>query len=88
MFQQSQRGGGHGGSGAPEFRALAERTGGAYFAYNPKIEGIAQKLPSLLKAVTHYALGATQALEEIEDQSVASSMLDQMSKKELQKPRA
>lgn len=79
MFQQGSRG------NAGPFRALAEQTGGAYFQFNPAVERVAERLPSLLKAVTQYAIGGTQALEALEDQS-ADLLLEQMTNKELGKP--
>jgi hypothetical protein len=41
------------------FRTLAETTDGAYFEFNPAVERIAERLPRLLEAVTHYAIGGT-----------------------------
>jgi hypothetical protein len=54
-----------GGSDSAErsLRLLAETTGGAYFPINPHIERVAERLPGLLEAVTHFALGGMAALE-------------------------
>jgi hypothetical protein len=40
-------------------------TGGAFFEFNPAVERIADRLPRLLDAVTHYAIGGTDALEAL-----------------------
>jgi hypothetical protein len=40
------------------FRTLAEHTSGAYFKFQPTIERIAETLPQLLEAVTHFAIAA------------------------------
>ena len=72
LFQQ-------GGSDLTErsFRLLAETTGGAYFPLNPHIEQVAERLPGLLEAVTHFALGGMAALEARGDEA-ASLLLEQM----------
>jgi hypothetical protein len=59
------------------FRTLAETTGGAYFTYNPAVERIAERLPRLLEAVSHYAIGGTDALEALANQS-ADLLLEQI----------
>jgi hypothetical protein len=59
------------------YRALAEQTGGAYIAINPAVERIAQRLPSLLQAVSHLAIGGTEALKALDDSS-AALLLEQM----------
>jgi hypothetical protein len=51
------------------FKALAETTHGAYFEINPAVERIAERLPRLLEAVAHYAIGGTDALEALANQS-------------------
>jgi hypothetical protein len=51
------------------FRSLAETTGGAYFKFNPNIERIAQRLPNLLQAVSHFAIGGRSGLEALGNQS-------------------
>jgi hypothetical protein len=72
LFQQ-------GGSGSTErsFRLLAETTGGAYFPLNPHVERVAERLPGLLEAVTHFALGGMAALEARGDEA-ASLLLERM----------
>ena len=72
LFQQ-------GGSGSTErsFRLLAETTGGAYFPLNTHVERVAERLPRLLEAVTHFTLGGMAALEARGDEA-ASLLLEQM----------
>jgi hypothetical protein len=72
LFQQ-------GNSDATErsFRRLAETTGGAYFQLNPHVERVAERLPGLLEAVTHFTLGGISALEARSDEA-ASLLLEQM----------
>jgi hypothetical protein len=59
------------------FKALAETTHGAYFEINPAIERIAERLPRLLEAVAHYAIGGTDALEALANHS-AGLLLEQI----------
>jgi hypothetical protein len=59
------------------FKALAETTHGAYFEFNPVVERIAERLPRLLEAVAHYAIGGTDALETLANQS-AGLLLEQI----------
>jgi hypothetical protein len=59
------------------FRLLAETTGGAYFPLNPHVERVAERLPGLLEAVTHFTLGGMSALEARGDEA-ASLLLEQM----------
>ena len=72
LFQQGR-------SSATEdaFRALAEVTGGAYFQFNPHVERVAGRLPGLLEAVTHFAIGGMTALEARGNES-ADLLLEQM----------
>jgi hypothetical protein len=56
---------------------LAEKTDGAYFEFNPAVERIAERLPRLLEAVTHCAIGGTDALEALANQS-AGLLLEQI----------
>jgi hypothetical protein len=72
LFQQ-----GHSDSTEQAFRILAEATGGAYFPFNPHIERIAERLPGMLEAVTHFAIGGTAALEARDSES-AVLLLEQM----------
>jgi hypothetical protein len=59
-------------------QALAERTGGGYFAFNPNVERIAKRLPSLLEEISHLAIGGVDALR-IRDTEAAALLLEQMS---------
>jgi hypothetical protein len=70
LFQQGR-------DDSPEFRVLAEVTGGAYFRLNPHVERIAKRLPGLLGAITHFAVRGTAALEARDDEP-ATLLLEQM----------
>jgi hypothetical protein len=72
LFQQGQ-------SGPTEraFRILAEVTDGAYFQFNPHIERVAERLPEMLEAVTHFAIGGMPALQA-QDNEWAVLLLEQM----------
>jgi hypothetical protein len=59
------------------FRTLAEETGGAYYQFNPHIERVAERLPGMLEAVTHFAIGGMAALEARDTES-AVLLLEQM----------
>jgi hypothetical protein len=59
------------------FKALAETTRGAYFEINPAVERVAERLPRLLEAVANYAIGGTDALEALANQS-AGLLLEQI----------
>src|SRR5262249_13436483 len=59
------------------FRKLAEATGDAYHQFNPHIERLAERLPSMMEAITHYATAAKAALEARDDES-ANLLLEQM----------
>ena len=72
LFQQ-----GRSGSTERAFRILAETTGGAYFPFNPHVERIAERLPGMLEAVTHFAIGGMAALEA-RDSELAVLLLEQM----------
>jgi hypothetical protein len=72
FFQQGR-------SDSTVFRALADRTHGAYFQFNPAVERIAEKLPGLFEAVTHFAVGGTRALEaRAPNNESAAALLEQM----------
>jgi hypothetical protein len=74
LFQQLGR-----SSDEKVFQALAEQTGGAHFQFNPAVERIAERLPGLFEAVTHFAIGGTQALEaRAADNESAAVLLEQM----------
>jgi hypothetical protein len=59
------------------FRTLAEVTGGAYVQFNPHIERVAERLPEMLKAVTHFAIGGMPALQARDNESTVL-LLEQM----------
>jgi hypothetical protein len=62
----------------PAFRTLAEETGGAYLQFNPAVERVAERLPGMLEAVTHFAIGGTEALAQIQDRESALLLLEQL----------
>jgi hypothetical protein len=68
----------HSGPTERAFRTLAEATGGAYVQFNPHIERVAERLPGMLEAVTHFAIGGIPALQAIDNES-AVLLLEQMS---------
>jgi hypothetical protein len=51
------------------FKTLAEITGGAYVAFNPHVERIAERLPGMLDAITHFVVGGMPALEARDDEA-------------------
>ena len=59
------------------FRTLAEVTGGAYVQFNPHIERVAERLPGMLEAVAHFAIGGMPALQARDNES-AAQLLEQM----------
>jgi hypothetical protein len=59
------------------FKALAEATGGAHLSFNPHVERVAERLPGMFEAVTHYAIGGTARLQARGDES-ATLLLEQM----------
>src|SRR6516165_8876401 len=59
------------------FRILAEVTGGAYFPFNPHVERVAERLPGMFEAVTHFVIGGMAALEARDDELVGL-LLEQM----------
>jgi hypothetical protein len=63
----------------PAFRALAEGTGGAYLQFNPAVERVAERLPGMLEAVSHFAIGGTRALEALaQSDDEAALLLEQV----------
>jgi hypothetical protein len=62
---------------ADVFRTLAEITNGAYCTFNPAVERVAERLPRLLKIVTHCAIGGPTALHALADDS-AELLLEQI----------
>jgi hypothetical protein len=60
-----------------DFRRLAEASGGAFLQFNPHVERIAQRLPRLVEAITHFALGGLPALQA-QDSEAAALLIEQM----------
>jgi hypothetical protein len=76
LFQQES---GHSARHSDEvFKMLAKVTGGAHFRFNPHIERVAERLPGMLEAVTHFAIGGTDALAQAQDDGSALLLLDQI----------
>jgi hypothetical protein len=75
LFQQDSSS--HSTRSEEVFRTLAEQTGGAYFKFNPAVERVAQRLPSLLEAISHFAIGGSPALAALSS-AAAESLLDQI----------
>jgi hypothetical protein len=50
-------------------KMLAEETDGAFFQFNPAIERVAERLPGILEAVTHLAIGGVDALAAWDNES-------------------
>jgi hypothetical protein len=73
LFQQ----GSQGATAEDAYRDLADMTGGAYFQFNPYKERVAERLPGLLEAVTHFAIGGMAALEARDDEA-AVLLVEQM----------
>jgi hypothetical protein len=73
LFQQ-----GHSSQTERVFRTLAEETTGAYFQFNPAIERVAERLPGIFEAVTHFAIGGTEALTQAPENESAVLLLEQM----------
>jgi hypothetical protein len=59
VFQQGRPG----CPGERAFKILAETTGGACIAFNPHIEQVAERLPGMLEAIAHFAVGGMTALQ-------------------------
>lgn len=60
------------------FRDLAQQTDGAYFQFNPAVERVAERIPGILEAVTHFAIGGVPLLKALDNQS-AALLLEQIS---------
>jgi hypothetical protein len=75
LFQQDS---GRSGRSEEAAKMLAEVSGGAYFHFNPHIERVAERLPGMLEAVTHFAIGGTDALARSRDNGSALLLLDQL----------
>jgi hypothetical protein len=65
--------------GGDAFRALAEATNGAYFEFDPAVERVAERLPRMFEAVSHFALGGPDAMRALPDPS-ADLLLEQMNR--------
>src|SRR5262249_29874967 len=61
-------------------KLLAEETEGAFIEFNPAIERVAERLPGLLEAVTHLAIGGVDALAARDDEA-AVLLLEQLEAK-------
>jgi hypothetical protein len=59
------------------FRALAEATDGAYHEFDAAVERVDERLPRMLEAVAHYAVGGPGAMRALADPS-ADLLLEQM----------
>jgi hypothetical protein len=59
------------------FRRIAEAGGGAFYRINPHVDMVAERLPSMMEAITHYATGGKAALEARGDEP-ANLLLEQM----------
>jgi hypothetical protein len=63
----------------PAIQALVEGTGGAYLQFNPAVERVAERLPGMLEAVSHFAIGGTRALEALaQSDDEAALLLEQV----------
>jgi hypothetical protein len=62
------------------FRKLAEVTGGAYHRFNPHVERVAERLPEMLEAISHFALGGIDGMTALEARGNESAalLLEQM----------
>jgi len=61
-------------------KLLAAETDGAVFRFNPAIERVAERLPGILEAVTHLAVGGVAALEARDNES-AVLLLEQFTRR-------
>jgi hypothetical protein len=62
-----------------KLKMLAETTGGAFFDYDPELEPITERLPTILEMLAHYTVGGTEALEQqASDSEAAVLLLEQM----------
>jgi hypothetical protein len=77
LFLFQQRSHAHSSDTEHMFRILAEETGGAFVPFNPAVERVAERLPSMLEAVTHFAIGGTRALAQAQDEA-ALLLLEQL----------
>jgi len=79
VFQQ-----GASASAERAFRRLTEASGGAFFQFNPHVERVAQRLPRIVEAITHFALGGLPALQA-QDSEAAMMLIEQMTVNKLSK---
>jgi hypothetical protein len=63
--------------GGAAAKAIAEAGGGVRITYNPNVERIADRLPRFFNAIGHYAIGGSDALKALTNQS-ATLLLEQM----------
>ena len=80
LFLFQQRSYAHSSDADHVFRILAEETGGAFFPFNPAVERVAERLPGMLEAVTHFAIGGTRALAQAQDEA-ALLLLEQLERR-------
>jgi hypothetical protein len=59
------------------FKEIAAANGGACIQFNPHVERVAERLPQMLEAVSHFAVGGEAALEARGDEA-ANLLLGQM----------
>jgi len=87
LFLFQQRSHAHSSDAEHVFRILAEETGGAFFPFNPAVERVAERLPGMLEAVTHFAIGGTHALAQAQDNGAALLLLEQLERQEIKQNR-
>jgi hypothetical protein len=62
-----------------KLKMLTEVTGGAFFNYDPELEPITERLPTILEMLAHYTVGGMEALEQqASDRETAVLLLEQM----------
>jgi hypothetical protein len=59
------------------FKRLAEAGRGAFSQFNPHVDMVAERLPRMIAAISHYAIGGTAAMEALDDEA-ANLLLEQM----------
>jgi hypothetical protein len=59
------------------FKDLAGQTGGAFFAFDPYTERVAERLPDFLYSVAQFAVGGTESLRTLDSQC-ATLLLEQI----------
>jgi hypothetical protein len=59
------------------FKDLAQQTGGAFFAFDPYTERVAERLPDFLRSIAQFAVGGTEALRTLDSQC-ATLLLEQI----------